>query len=89
MTKEEVFKEFEDFGNEETQKVFVKHGTREPFYGVKVQDLKKIVDKIKKDYQLLLELYETGNLDAMYLAGLIADIELMSKEDLQNRINGP
>lgn len=88
MTKEEVFKELEAYGNEGTKKVLVKHGAREPFYGVKVQDLKKIVKKIKKDYPLSLELYETGNSDAMYLAGLITEPNLMSKEDLQNWVNG-
>ncbi|MBL4561227.1 MAG: DNA alkylation repair protein [Labilibaculum sp.] len=88
MTKEEVFKELEEYGNEGTKKVFVKHGAREPFYGVKVQDLKKIVKKIKKDYQLSLELYETGNSDAMYLAGLIADPIVMTKDDLKNWVKG-
>ena len=83
MTKEEVFKELEFYGNEGTKKVLMKHGAREPFYGVRVQDLKKIVKKIKKDYHLSLELYATGNSDAMYLAGLIADTDLMRKEDLQ------
>ena len=83
MTVEEVFKELELYGNEGTKKVLMKHGAREPFYGVKVQDLKKIVKKIKKDYHLSLELYATGNSDAMYLAGLIADADLMTKADLQ------
>ncbi len=83
MTKEEVFKDLELYGNEGTKKVLMKHGAREPFYGVKVQDLKKIVKKIKKDYHLSLELYATGNSDAMYLAGLIADADLMTKADLQ------
>lgn len=83
MTKEEVFKELEFYGNEGTKRVLMKHGAREPFYGVKVQDLKKIVKKIKKDYHLSLELYATGNSDAMYLAGLIADADLMTKADLQ------
>jgi len=74
----------EEYENEGTKKVFIKHGAREPFYGVKVQDLKKIVKKIKKDYRLSLELYETGNSDAMYLAGLIADPNVMTKDDLKN-----
>jgi 3-methyladenine DNA glycosylase AlkD len=88
MTKEEVFKELESYGNEGTKNVLIKHGAREPFYGVKVQDLKKIVKKIKKDYQLSLELYESGNSDAMYLAGLIADEKQMTKADLQKWVNG-
>ena len=55
----------------------------EPCFGVKVSDLQKIVKRIKTDYQLALDLYETGNYDAMYLAGLIADDARMTKADLQ------
>ena len=88
MTKDEVMAELRSYGNESTKKIFINHGAREPFYGVKVQDLKKIVKKIKKDYMLSLELYATGNSDAMYLAGLIADEDLMTKEDLQKWVEG-
>ena len=49
------------------------HGAKEPFFGVKVGDLKKILKKTKKNHELSLELYKTGNSDAMYLAGLMAD----------------
>jgi hypothetical protein len=38
------------------------------------------------DYQLALDLYDTGNYDAMYLAGLIADDAQMTKKDLQRWI---
>jgi hypothetical protein len=48
---------------------------------VKVEELKKIQKQIKKDYQLALDLYDTGVYDAMYLAGLIADDLKMSKKD--------
>ena len=82
MTTKEILKELEGFGNEGTKKIFLRHGAREPFFGVKVQDLKKIVKKIKKDHELSLELYATGNSDAMYLAGLIADETKISKNDL-------
>ncbi len=82
MTTEEILKELKDFGNEGTKKVFLRHGAREPFFGVKVQDLKKIVKRVKKNHELSLELYATGNSDAMYLAGLIADETRISKDDL-------
>ena len=82
MTTKEVLAELENYGNPSTKKIFLKHGAKEPFFGVKVQDLKKIQKKIKKDYDLSLALYETGNVDAMYLAGLIADETKMSKTDL-------
>jgi DNA alkylation repair enzyme len=59
------------------------HGVKEPFFGVKISDLQKIQKRIKKDYQLALDLYDTGNYDAMYLAGLIAGDARMTKKDLQ------
>jgi len=88
MTVNEVMEELKTFGNETTKRIFINHGAREPFFGVKVQDLKKIVKKIRKDYKLSLELYDTGNSDAMYLAGLIADETAMTKQDLQKWVKG-
>lgn len=83
MTVEEVMKALEQYGNAGTKKVLVNHGAREPFFGVKVGDMKVLQKKIKKDYELSLGLYNTGNSDAMYLAGLIADEKKMTKADLQ------
>ena len=64
------------------------HGAQEPCLGVKVEDMKKIQKRIKMDYKLALELYDTGIADAMYLAGLIADDAKMTKKDLQKWIEG-
>jgi 3-methyladenine DNA glycosylase AlkD len=83
MTVNEVMKELKKYGNDQTKNVLSKHGAKEPFFGVKVGDMKPIVKKIKKDYKLALDLYDTGNSDAMYFAGLIADEKLISKKDLQ------
>lgn len=88
MTRDQVMKQLKSYGNETTKRIFINHGAREPLYGVKVQDLKKIVKKIRKDYKLSLELYDTGNSDAMYLAGLIADEKAMTKLDLQKWVKG-
>jgi 3-methyladenine DNA glycosylase AlkD len=84
MTVTEIMTELEGYGNEQSKKVLMRHGAKEPFFGVKVQDLKKIVKKVKKDHELSLALYDTGNSDAMYLAGLIADEKKISKENLQD-----
>ncbi len=51
---------------------------------MKIAELKKIQKRIKKDYQLALDLYDTGIYDAMYLAGLIADDAKMTKKDLRH-----
>ncbi|MDX5346823.1 MAG: DNA alkylation repair protein [Hymenobacteraceae bacterium] len=83
MTTPEILKQLEAYGSEQTRKIFNSHGASENRYGVKVADLKKIVKQVKKNHQLALELYDTGNADAMYLAGLIADEKQMTKADLQ------
>lgn len=83
MTKEEILTQLKALGSEQTKKVLTKHGAREPFFGVKITDLKPIVKKIKKNHDLSLELYATGISDAMYLAGLIADEEKMTEAILQ------
>ncbi len=85
-TADQIVAELKTLGKESIKKVLVKHGAQEPFYGVKVEDLKKIQKRIKTDYQLALDLYATGISDAMYLAGLIADDARMTKKDLQRWI---
>ncbi|MEI8047171.1 MAG: DNA alkylation repair protein [Bacteroidota bacterium] len=82
MTRDEIMQQLQLLGNESTKKVLIKHGAREPFFGVKIEYLKEIVKKTKTNYALSLGLYNTGNSDAMYLAGLMADPEKMTREDL-------
>jgi 3-methyladenine DNA glycosylase AlkD len=83
MTAEQIVKELKSLGNDGYKRILFNHGIQEPCYGVKIEELKKIQKRIKKDYQLALDLYDTGVYDAMYLAGLIADDSKMTKKDLQ------
>lgn len=84
MNLQEIMDELQSKGSESIKKILLKHGVKEPFFGVKIEFLKPIQKKIKMDYQLAKDLYSTGNADAMYLAGLIADDEKMSRSDLQD-----
>ena len=86
MTAETIVAELKKLGTAQTKKTWMNHGAQEPCLGVKVQDMKKIQKRVKMDYQLALDLYDTGIADAMYLAGLIADDEKMTKKDLQKWI---
>ncbi|MEY2488973.1 MAG: hypothetical protein QOC70_915 [Verrucomicrobiota bacterium] len=86
MTAKEILAELKSLGSDTYKRVIFNHGVKEPCFGVKVSDLQKIQKRIKKDYQLALDLYDTGNYDAMYLAGLIADDARMTKKDLQHWI---
>jgi hypothetical protein len=88
MTAKEILAELKPLGSDGYKRVMVNHGAKEPFFGVKISELQKIVKRIKRDYRLALELYDTGNYDAMYLAGLIADDAKMTKRNLNRWVAG-
>lgn len=83
MTANDILNELKPLGSESYRKTMLNHGVAEPILGVKVEELKKIHKRVKKDYKLALDLYDTGIYDAMYLAGLIADESKMTKADLR------
>jgi 3-methyladenine DNA glycosylase AlkD len=83
MTAQEILDEIEPLGAESYRNILLKHGVQEPVFGVKVEYLKKIQKRIRVDYQLALDLFDTEVYDAMYLAGLIADDAKMTKKDLR------
>ena len=82
-TAKSILKELKSLGSEGTAKTLMRHGAQDPCYGVKVGDLQKIRKRIKTDYRLALELYDSGVYDAMYFAGLIADDAKMTKANLR------
>jgi hypothetical protein len=86
MTAKEILAELKPLGSDGYKRVMSNHGVKEPAFGVKISELQRIRKRIKHDYQLALDLYHTGNYDAMYLAGLIADDTRMTKKDLRNWI---
>ncbi len=87
MTAEDILAEIKPLGSDSYKRVIFNHGVKEPCYGVKIGDMQKIVKRIKQDYQLALDLYDTGVYDAMYLAGLIADDARMTKDNLQHWVD--
>lgn len=82
MTAKEILTRLEKMGSSSIKKVYMNHGAVEPFFGVKVSDMKTIVKEVKQNHALAMELYASGNSDAMYLAGLISSPNEMSKKDL-------
>jgi 3-methyladenine DNA glycosylase AlkD len=82
MTKDEVMKTLAALGSEQTKKTLMRHGAKEPVFGVKVGDMKPIQKRIKKNYSLAVDLFATGNADAQYFAGLVADESKITKKDL-------
>lgn len=84
-TLAEVMQELKARGTEQTVKTMGRHGgPTDKMYGVKIADMKIILKKIKGDQKLALQLYDTGNSDAMYLAGLLADGSKMTAKQLND-----
>lgn len=80
----EVMTYLESKGSEQTRKTFLRHGAHEPLFGVKIGDLKPIEKKLKKNHELAMQLFDTGNSDAQYLAGLIADPMKFTESDFEH-----
>lgn len=83
MNLTEVMAELEKLGSATTRKTLLKHGLPENAFGVKVGDMKPLVKRIKTNHPLALELFDTLNPDAQYLAGYLLDDELSTKKELQ------
>ncbi|WP_342512422.1 DNA alkylation repair protein [Sporosarcina sp. FSL K6-1522] len=81
MNVNEVMLELEALGKERMKKMYMSNGAHEPVFGVATGAMKPIVKKIKINQPLAEELYATGNYDAMYFAGIIADPKAMTEAD--------
>lgn len=78
-----VMSDLKKKGKENTRKIYARHGMApERVYGVSVADLKMIAKTIKGQQELACQLYESGNMDAMYLAGMVADGAKLTKQQL-------
>lgn len=88
MTLDETMQLLASKGSEQTKQTYKRHGAPEPMFGVKIGDLKPIVKQIKGDQALAMQLYDTGNSDAMYLAGLVADGSKMKRAELERWVKG-
>lgn len=88
MDAKTVMQELEALGKERTKKMYLSSGAHEPVFGVATGAMKPIARKIKIDQGLAEELYQTGNYDAMYFAGIIADPKAMTQKDFDRWMDG-
>ncbi|WP_410983187.1 DNA alkylation repair protein [Bacillus cereus] len=88
MDFETVMQELETLGKERTKKIYISNGAHEPLFGVATGAMKPIAKKIKINQHLAEELYSTGNYDAMYFAGIIANPKAMSESDFDRWMDG-
>jgi 3-methyladenine DNA glycosylase AlkD len=88
MDLEMVMQELEALGKERIKKTYISNGAVEPLFGVATGAMKPLARKIRKNQPLAEQLYATGNYDAMYFAGIIADPLAMTEVDFDRWIDG-
>ena len=88
MDLETVMQELEALAKERMKKIYMSNGAHEPVFGVATGAMKPLAKKIKKNQLLADQLYATGNYDAMYFAGIIADPLAMTEADFERWIEG-
>ena len=88
MNFESVMQELEALGKERLKKQYMSNGAREPLFGVATGAMKPMAKKIKINQPLAEQLYATGNYDAMYFAGIIADPKAMTAADFERWMEG-
>lgn len=86
MTFEEAMAELEAAGTAQNRKIYGRHGAREPMFGVSFAKLKELTKKIKKDHELAMKLWASGNMDARTLALMVIDAAQVSSQEADNML---
>lgn len=67
MTLTEAVTARESMGSEQARMTYLRHGAREPLWGVKFGDLRPLAKRIGRNHALARQLWATGNADARLL----------------------
>lgn len=86
MTLKEALKELEALGTEKMRAQNIKHGAGGNQFGVRRGDVRKLAKKIKANHELALALWETGNIDARFLAILIMKPSSLSADEMDKLV---
>jgi 3-methyladenine DNA glycosylase AlkD len=80
---EDTLMALERLGDPKLRQQNIKRGAPDNQFGVKMGDVRALAKAIKSNHDLGLQLWATGNLDAMLLATLILKPKQLSEEDLE------
>ncbi|MBN1986833.1 MAG: DNA alkylation repair protein [Prolixibacteraceae bacterium] len=86
MTLKDTLAQLEALGDEKVRAQNAKQGAPENQFGVKLGDLRKLAKKIRTNHKLALELWQTGNVDARFLAILLMKPKYLSAKELEQMV---
>lgn len=74
MSFEKVLSQLEAWGLENVRQMYARHGAGDNQFGVTLGNLRGLAKKLKTNHELALQLWGTGNADAMILGKIEAEI---------------
>jgi 3-methyladenine DNA glycosylase AlkD len=86
MTLKDTLAQLESLGNEKIRAQNRKYGAGENQFGARLGDIRKLAAKIKPDDQLAIALWDTGNVDAEFLATLLIEPKKLSAEAVDRMV---
>ena len=86
MTLKQALAKLKALGNETMRAQNSRHGATGDQYGVRRGDVRKLAKEIKTDHKLALALWETGNLDAQFLAILVMKPKELSADEIDGML---
>jgi 3-methyladenine DNA glycosylase AlkD len=86
MTRKETLKQLNALGNPKVRAQNARHGAGDKQFGVSLGDIRGLAKKIRTDHPLGLSLWETGNVDAQFLATLLIQPAKLSVVEMDRMV---
>src|SRR5688572_8478686 len=86
MTLEEALRQLKALGNAGVRAQNAKSGVGDNQFGVSRGDVRTLANKIKTNHDLALSLWNTGNIDAQFLATLLVKVNVLSADEMERMV---
>jgi 3-methyladenine DNA glycosylase AlkD len=86
MTVKEALKELKALGAAKVRAQNAKSGAGDNQFGVSLGDIRVLAKKIKTNHELALSLWDTGNVDAQFLAALLIQPRKLSAKEMDRMV---
>ena len=85
-TLDEVLRQLKALGDAGVRAQNAKRGAGDNQFGVARGDLRNLANRIKTNHELALSLWNTGNVDAQFLATLLIDVRRLSADEVDRMV---
>ena len=86
MKLNEALKQLKALGNEKVRAQNAKSGAGDNQFGVSLGDIRALAKKIRTNHELAVALWETGNVDAQFLATLLIEPKKLSAKEMDGMV---